>query len=711
MRRPRAHLLICLAAILLATAARAATHDQIEALFRPFLAESVTLAPDGRHVAYTEHVRDELHVVIMKLEEPFSKVTLAVADDVGLTFSKEKQRATLRFLRWATANRLVFAPAEERMTVKRSRALGIFGPKYLAPILAVNADGTNPKTLIDSDDYLASVAGVPTDVDDGVHQYTRASEIVGFQAGDRDNLLVRALGYQFGSDFIPTTAFKVNIHSGKKTELEGEFILGAVGYDQQGKSRLSYLHSVHSPERSFTLQGSPPLKFSEPWLGPLAGRFTITPQNYFGERAFPLGFDADPNVLYVASNVGRDTFGIYAFNLKTKQRLDLALEDPHRDLAPLEPSYPSAQLVFDEFRGTLAGVRSPAPKPVTVWHDPEIATVQQALEKKFSRRTVEILEWSAERTAFLIRVTGGTEPGRYFVWQKPENLALEILRRAPWLAAADLHTTEHFEFNTDQGVHLTGYVTFPRKSRINPPPAIVEFADGFPTRAQPEFDREAQVLASMGFIVIRLNHRGVGGFGIKHRNAILAGVDRVPVEDALAAVDWIATRHPIDRKRVATFGNGFGGYLAVRALQLHPAAFRCAVAFNAPLNLDRWLTPPVSVEMGTTVDFPQEVKRAFIERGPTDLRTLSVLAQPEMLSNPLCLILDPVRDDAVTAANQRLRNQVRRQGGVADYLEVKPDYAAELPQARARVYDHLEEFFNLNLYDYHVKVGPTKEIK
>ncbi|MEO7413849.1 MAG: hypothetical protein ABIZ81_10870, partial [Opitutaceae bacterium] len=135
MRPPRARLpvvLLCLCAT--ATSGFAVDSELIDALFRPFLAEQITLAPDGRHVAYTEHAKKELLVVIMGLEPPYSKVRLAVADDVGVDFSKEKKRATLRFLRWANANRLVFAPTQE-----------VSGKKIYSPILGVDADGKNPK--------------------------------------------------------------------------------------------------------------------------------------------------------------------------------------------------------------------------------------------------------------------------------------------------------------------------------------------------------------------------------------------------------------------------------------------------------------------------------------------------------------------------------------------------------------------------------------
>jgi pimeloyl-ACP methyl ester carboxylesterase len=718
VRRPFAPWFLCSAALLAAPARAVVNPAQIEALFRPFLAEQVTLAPDGRHVAYTDHSQQELAIIIMALDEPYARVRIQVADDRGLAFSKDKERPTLRFLRWATANRLVFAPSVRSFPPPPPPASG-GGSIIEASIMAVDADGQNPRRLIDAKDLsiVMDAGSMPAPGQDPppVLIRYRTPEIMGFAVGDREHLLVQAQGFRTGQVITPTELDRVNVHTGKATVIDTDNPYGTYVYDWQARRRLTYVPSANKVERAFQYQSATGIGRWKPLEEALTGwdakKLRITVENYFGEHVYPLGFDPNPDILYVASNVGRDTFGVYAFNLKTNQQTDLALEDPHVDLAPLEPSFPSAQLVFDEVRGQFAGVRSPGPQPVTVWHDPEIAAAQRNLEKKFPQRTVEILEWSAARTAFLIRVTGGTEPGRYFVFQQPENLALEILRRAPWLDAAGLHASEAFAFNTASGVHLTGYVTLPRQSRLNPPPAVVCFADGFPSAPHAEFSREAQVLAAMGFVVIRLNHRGVGGFGIKHRDAVLAGIDRVPVEDALATVDWIARRHPLDRKRIATLGNGFGGYLAVRALQLHPGAFRCAVAFNAPLDLSFWLRRPVTASLGFSFNFNQEVTRTFLERGPADLGALSVTSQPATLTNPVCLVLDPVRDSAITAANQRLRNQVRRQGGVADYLEVNADYAAELPQARARVYDHLEEFFNLNLYDYNVKIGPTKEIK
>jgi pimeloyl-ACP methyl ester carboxylesterase len=189
-------------------------------------------------------------------------------------------------------------------------------------------------------------------------------------------------------------------------------------------------------------------------------------------------------------------------------------------------------------------------------------------------------------------------------------------------------------------------------------------------------------------------------------------VDRIPVDDVLAAIAWLGQRHKFDPRRWATMGEGFGGYLALRATQLHPEVFRCAIAIDAPLDLEAWLRPPLrEIEAGPQMDFTQEVHRAFFRRGATSLADTSVLRSAAKLTKPVFLIVNAQRRDEITLENSRLRSELKRLGRAPDYLEVQEDYALRLPMARARAFRKIEEFFNLNLYDYKVNVGEVKELK
>jgi dipeptidyl aminopeptidase/acylaminoacyl peptidase len=370
------------------------------------------------------------------------------------------------------------------------------------------------------------------------------------------------------------------------------------------------------------------------------------------------------------------------------------------------PSPPGEPHVFDWFRLKIVGERKEAARPLTAWRDDELAQVQRELETKFPRRTVEILDWSETRSRVLFRVTGGTDAGRIFVYQRPEDLPLEILQRAPWLGAAKLHETRFFEFDAPGGARLSGYLTWPKNARL-PPPLIIAFPSGFPGRAQPAFDPEAQVFADWGFAVARLNHRSVAGVKSQDLNALRAAIDRVAVDDALATMQWLAARNPdraFDPRRVVALGRGFGGYLAARALQLQPAEFRCGIVIDAPMDLRRWLRLP---ETKAAPDIPA----ALIDHEGVDWKKFSVLEQVETLDHPMLFLVDPARSRAIAESTEELRTRLAALGRAPELAELDAGFAAGHPRSRAAAYRKIEDFLNGRLQGYAVKIGPATEVR
>jgi dipeptidyl aminopeptidase/acylaminoacyl peptidase len=693
----------------------ASFEEKVTALYRPWESETAALAPDGRHLAYTRHVKNELWIAIVDVEDPTQRTNIAVADDKVVMYSREKQPVKLRYLRWFSATRLVFAPEEEE-----KRVLGLGGSRRISsPILAVNADGSEPRTLADGPDFSymielppPAIDGPPGGPDVGNDMFARNTRIVGRKADEPDFLLVEAHGLPPPRPTvppIPTTLFKINVNTGKTEMLADNVGRGAFLYDQTGRARVFYSQPERERVWPFLLQPPKSGNWRDPGNGSdrLTRDFAVTVENYFGARSVPLAVDFDPRVLLVASNLGRDTFGVYGWNVETRQRTALAIEHPYVDLAGLEPNFTQPPLVFDFAQRKLAGVRGQGVTSFTTWLDAELAAIQASLDRKFPRRTVEILDWDDRRQTILFRVGGPGDPGRTYIFKRTENLVTEFLRRAPWLRPEDLNESSSFEFDTPAGVHLTGYLTVPRTPRINPPPLVIYLPAGFLARAQSDFDRDAQALADLGFLVARVNYRGGDGFGAKHRTGIQSGIDRAPVDDLLATVEWLAQHHAVDRRRIATMGEGFGGYLAVRALELAPDTFRCAIALDAPLDLERWLRPPAD---STIVDLRREARYAFLQHSGVSLAQTSALRDVERLTKPVMLIVGARSGPEIEAQNGELRAALRKRGRTQEYLALdSADFALGLPGARAKVFRRIEEFFNLNLYDYKVKVGEVEE--
>ena len=598
----------------LAGFARAASFDErVEALFRPLLAERIALSPDGQRVAYTALAGDGLSLVIVSVEHPAPRRTIKVEAESDAKTTPARAPAAghaprqLRFLRWATPTRLVFAPTERVVPLppvvdQQGRTLpNPDGPTVLSPILVADADGRQRGTLVDA------------------HQFQETPDAA------RRTL----------ADFLRTP------------------------------KELAKAHNE-------------PVRWRMPHLD-------------------ILGFlPREPEQLIL------QTRG--AYSMPAQHLVDIRTGSV-REFGGEWPAPPGEPQIFDWHRLKVVGERQDAAHPATSWRDVELDRVQRELEAKFPRRIVELLDWTDTRARVLFRVTGGSDAGRVFVYQRTENLAVEILRHAPWLNAAKLHETRFFECAARDGARLSGYVTWPTTPRVAPPPLLVVFPSGFPGGGQPAFDPEAQVFADLGFVVARLNHRCVAGVKPADLATLRAAVDRVSIEDAHAAIEWLAARHaerPFDRKRVVTLGRGFGGYLAVRALQVAPTAFRCGIALDAPMELR-----PHQPGAPTRRDIPD----ALLAQEGVDWKKLSVVEQAEALINPVLLLTEPKRSAAIDGAAGELRARLQQLGRTCEHGELDAGFVAARPQSRAAVYRRIDEFLHANLQGYAVKIGTAKEVE
>jgi pimeloyl-ACP methyl ester carboxylesterase len=696
---------------------------ELETLFRPFEMDHVTLSPDGRHLAYTVRKGEELFLVLRDLDTNKTiSVSVAEAQAMALSSAKEKTPARLSFLRWATDARLVFSISNVGESI----------------VCSICADGTQARRLADKSDFAAPVMVKLPRVENGnislpvadmgpiattlnsdvqplnVVALRRGSRYVFVEAVMRSHQSVVAL--PMDSDFgipvppsFPRVVLRINAETGEseewgETEQRGISVMA----DQAGYPRICTLRQtqfsltvtfMYADQRSNRwtpldklLEKGPPLFFHE------------TPGRFLEERSIPLGFDYQSDLLYFASNVGRDTVGLYALNMKTRKRTEIAIEIAAADLVNPQAGMPNAgggPLVFDSAQEKLVGVRFLGADSATLWIDPELAEIQQILKRALPRQTVEVLEWNDARDRFLVRASSQIDPGTYYVFHREENRLDHLLQRAPWLSPGTLHPATSFGFRTPDGIDLTGYLTLPRRTRLKLPPLIVLCHDGPWSRDYPGFNPEVQALASMGFAVVQVNYRGSTGFGRKHLDALRAGFDTVAAEDVVATVDWVLKTEKVDRRLVAIMGTGYGGYLALRAMQLYPTRFRCAVALDAPVDLPTWLNPR----------FPpgeSERRQAFLGDDTAKLEAMSPLSQPDKFAGPVMLIQ---RESDRAARAQDLHAALAKLGREVEFLSLDRNEGAFLPQARAALFLKIEEFFNAYIYNYAVKLGETVEIK
>jgi pimeloyl-ACP methyl ester carboxylesterase len=434
--------------------------------------------------------------------------------------------------------------------------------------------------------------------------------------------------------------------------------------------------------------------------------FTVSPENFFGERVVPLGFDENPAILYYASNIGRDTYAIYSADLASGKRTDLAIEHPTLDLIdqPSDSLGPDGVLVYDRHTRRLAGLRMNGRLRTTRWFAPELQAVQALLEQSLPGRNVDIIEWDAPAQRFIAAVSGPGDPGGFVIFDRATMKLAEFARRAPWLDALPRHRALNFDVEIRPGVEVACRLTVPTNPHLKPTPLVVICPPAPWERIPRDFQPEVQALAEMGFAVAQVDPPGAWGRGVKRREAIREGYDLAEVAEIVRIVGELARSFAIDPKRVALLGVGHGGTVALRALATQPSRFRCAVALEPAIDLNRWLAEesPEGRAVGPTLRRSYYGPNEWVAKNP--LRPAA-----ELVTQPLLMLSYPGPDGGrrrntfVDARN--FSQSTRSPEGTVQFITLTDEFAAGLPGAKAATFREIEGFLNTHLYDYTVKVG------
>ena len=728
-----------------------ASPDRFLDLFRPFRTEASALSPDGKRLAYSVRDGDSLYVVTLDVDAPTRALAKIL---VGTTHNStpflephisEPTPARIRWMGWATPDRLIietnttFVSGEGAGEV-RSTSGGIY---------AINADGSQPRTLVTprdvairtldfesmrgQDDPLAEFRIFTPDQDPEEEKRKRISGDPLLPGGSDNDLPIDVQLPQSPTffDYVPGESdwiivrtadpksynlYQVNIYSGKMRFGPRENVAGdyATLINRQGmiggvvpnttRTPFPFSYGIAKPAL-FTLGRWNKLAKLAPEMG---AHFTLSPQNFFGARAFPVGFGENPDLLYYASNAGRDTYAIYGLNLKTGQPSGHMIESPRVDLvSPGTDGLPAMNpLVFDRHTRDLAGVRYQGAARSAVWLREELRSAQASLEKTFPGRSVDLLEWDASINRILALVRGPTEPGSFYVLDRSSHQALFAARRSDLPSESEPRFSRYFTFENPEGTELTGLVVIPNAVRHKPIPTVVICPEDPWEQTPAEFDGEINALAQMGFAVVQVNPRGTWGFGTKHRAAVGSAFDETQTADIVAAIDALARTVPIHPHRVAIMGRGRGAFLALRAAQLRPDRFRCAVGIEPTVNLANWLSYNrwVSNDSGPALtreffgDHLIAANPLFNDERPHERPVFILAYRGSEGGSPTQMYLDA----------RSLVRSIKRQGTPAEFQNLSLDFTRRMPEARSDAMRHIEDFLNLNIYSHDVQMGDAK---
>jgi dipeptidyl aminopeptidase/acylaminoacyl peptidase len=296
----------------------------------------------------------------------------------------------------------------------------------------------------------------------------------------------------------------------------------------------------------------------------------------------PAGFDKSGQTLYFQDSRNRNTAGLFAMDLASREAKLLA-EDPRCDVGGIlaHPTEKNIQAVSFTYAREEWKVLDDA-----VAADIEFLKQLEDGEFIVTSRTLDDSQW----TVAYVLDNGPTKFYRYI--RAPERKGVFLFNHRDDLADFPLVKMHDRVVKSRDGLDLVCYLSLPPDSdpdgdgRPQKPVPMVLLVHGGPwARDDWGYNSQHQWLANRGYAVLSVNYRGSTGFGKEFINSSNGEWSRKMHDDLIDAVEWAVKENIAQRDRVAIMGGSYGGYATLVGLTYTPDVFACGVDIVGPSSL------------------------------------------------------------------------------------------------------------------------------
>lgn len=406
----------------------------------------------------------------------------------------------------------------------------------------------------------------------------------------------------------------------------------------------------------------------------------------------------DGHDLYVFSNIGRSTIGYFEYDPDTDKFVRTIYANDSADVYDTHyDAWTDSLSYLTWYRGTDVHYEV---------LDPRAQRYIPALRDAFPGEQVVPWGIAGDGHDVLVYTYSDRDPGAYYAYDTRSNKAELLGAEYPWLDPKQMSPTIAGSLKTRDGFSLNYLLVLPKQGHKPYPLVVIPHGGPIGVFNINGFDSDAQLLASRGYAVLKVNYRGSGGNGKEFEEAGKKQWGRKIEDDIEEAVHFALKSQPLDAERVCIYGSSYGGYSALMSVIRDLALYKCAASFAGVTDL------PLLYDT-TDVQFDEAVRddMADIIGDPTtdaqQLRTVSPVYLADKIDRPV-LIGQGGKDPRVD------KEEAFRMKLVLDMLK-KPNTAVFYPDEahgfswlddEADFYTRLLDFLDKNIGDQGDK-GPA----
>jgi len=395
----------------------------------------------------------------------------------------------------------------------------------------------------------------------------------------------------------------------------------------------------------------------------------------------PIAVDGTRNVAYAYKSLnGRDA--LYSVALDGTFKEELVASHPEVDIN---------NVVTVGRHGRVIGAIYTTDRRQVDYFDPEYKKLAASLARALPKTPlIHFLDASADEQRLIVFAGSDTDPGHYYIYDKPTHHLNELFEARAELADQPMAPMKSISFKATDGTVIPAYLTLPIGGAGKGLPAIVMPHGGPSYRDEWGFDWLVQFFARRGYAVLQPEYRGSSGYGdgFYAQNAFRSW--QTAMGDICDGGRWLVKEGIADPAKLAIVGWSYGGYAALQTNVVDPTLFKAIVAI-APVT-DLGMAKSEAYGYTNSVVVAREIGSGDIVSQGSPARHADRIQAP-------VLMFHGDHDLNVGVAESKVMDAALRKAGKRSTLVIFPglDHQLDDSAARAQLLDQSDAFLRTSM--------------
>ncbi|MEZ9234092.1 alpha/beta hydrolase family protein [Shewanella sp. 10N.286.52.A9] len=501
----------------------------------------VRLSPNGKHIASL--LLDDTAEVPHKIVALFNTET----GQFHIPMKNDHEKFMIANLTWASDEILLVSAF---MPSKR------FGKKYNESLLIKYNLSTGEASSVLTKKALKRFDFIP--------QYQH--DIIDILPKDPEHILLSVSG--FSKRVSEPTVIKVNLYNGSFTteQYYREHVIDWMT-DQQHRVRIATYQDRDTTEYRIYEQTEANGDLRLLWKS----------EAYSEETVIPLGFDVNPNTLYVKA-YHEGFYAVFKVDLTDpKLTKELVYKQDNTDV--------HATLIHSKVTRQAIGIATGDDNEYHFW-DKNYKKLVNRLKAALPDTQNYLTQFSNNERRYMVYATSPTQPGLFLYGDRDANRLEVIAAKYSQLTPALLVEPQQISYEAKDGLEIPAYLTLPKGIEAKKLPTII-FPHGGPhSYVSDSFDYWTQFFANRGYAVLQMNFRGSTGLGYEFKKAGMQGWGKAMQGDVDQGTRYLINQGIADPDKICIVGGSYGGYAAMMGAAMNPGLYQCVISFAGVADVE-----------------------------------------------------------------------------------------------------------------------------